>query len=504
MVPGHDHRMTALLDRIIAFRGASVVVLGDLMLDRYVHGDVRRISPEAPVPVFAIEREEERLGGAANVACNIASLGGTATLIGVVGRDAAGQALGRLAADRAGLTARLIADPARVTSLKTRFVAAGQQLFRADAEETQAIGAGSVEAVLAALAEMLPAARALVCSDYSKGVLTTEVLARAIALARRLGTPVIVDPKARDLARYAGASVITPNAREASAATGIECDSDEGVAEAARRISATIGGGIVIVTRGGRGMSVFEPDQGGGRIAHLPTRSREVHDVTGAGDTVVATLALGLATGAPLDVAVALANAAAGLAVGLHGTVAVEAARLISALHAAPVEADGGKVVSVATAAGVAEAWRREGLGVVFTNGCFDLLHRGHLGLLRFARQQGDRLIVAINADASVRRLKGPERPVQGEAERASLIAAIGLVDLVVVFADDTPLEVITAIRPDVIVKGADYAEHEVVGGDFVKSLGGRVALAPIEAGASTTGLLRRARGSETPGVAKE
>jgi D-beta-D-heptose 7-phosphate kinase/D-beta-D-heptose 1-phosphate adenosyltransferase len=487
--------MTAHLDRIVAFEGARIVVLGDVMLDRYVLGDVKRISPEAPVPVFAIDGEDDRLGGAGNVARNIASLGGQATLIGVVGRDDAGAAIRRLAGETVGLMPRLVEDPARVTSVKTRFVASGQQLFRADSESTQDIGDAPAADLMAALATALPLALALVCSDYSKGVLTGDTLARAIALARSLGKPVIIDPKSRDLGRYAGATVITPNAREAAAATGVDCDTDHGVATAARRISEAIGGGIVVVTRGGRGMSVFEPDGGEGRVTHLPTQSREVHDVTGAGDTVIATLALAIATGAPLEAAVSLANAAAGLAVALHGTVAVEAPRLIASLQAAPIEPDGGKVVSVRTAASVAEAWRRQGLSVVFTNGCFDLLHRGHLSLLQFSRRQGDRLIVAINADASVRRLKGPERPVQSEAERASLMAAIGLVDLVTVFTEDTPMEAITAIRPDVLVKGADYAENEVVGGDFVQSLGGRVALAPLEAGVSTTGILRRARG---------
>jgi D-beta-D-heptose 7-phosphate kinase/D-beta-D-heptose 1-phosphate adenosyltransferase len=254
---------------------------------------------------------------------------------------------------------------------------------------------------------------------------------------------VIVDPKSSDMRRYAGATVVTPNAREAAAATGIECETDDGVASAARAIAEATAGSIVIVTRGSRGMTVFEPDGAAGRITHLPTDSREVHDVTGAGDTVVATLALALAVGSPTDVAARLANAAAGIAVGLHGTAAVEASRLIASIQASPIDTEAAKVVSLDTATKVAASWRHEGRKVVFTNGCFDLLHPGHLSLLQFARRQGDKLVVAINSDASTRRLKGGDRPVQTESERASVLAAIGIVDLVTIFSEDTPTNAI-------------------------------------------------------------
>ena len=485
--------MTSFLDRIVAFADARVAILGDAMLDRYVLGDVTRISPEAPVPVFSIDHEDLRIGGAGNVARNVASLGGKAHLLSVIGADPTGDAIAALAGTVPGIAATFIRDPARRSTVKTRFVAGGQQLFRTDQESRQEIATPIVDDLMAALAGVLAGADALICSDYSKGVLTAESLPRAIAEARRLGKYIVVDPKSNDLRRYAGASVVTPNAREASAATGIDCDTDEGAAAAAREMARATEGSIIVVTRGSRGMTVFEPDGAQGRIAHLPTESREVHDVTGAGDTVVAALALALAVGAPIGVAAQLANAAAGIAVGMHGTGAVEASGLIARIQASPIETDVAKIVSLDTAARVAASWRHEGRKVVFTNGCFDLLHPGHLSLLQFSRRQGDKLVVAINSDASTRRLKGPGRPVQTEAERASILAAIGIVDLVTVFAEDTPMTAIEALRPGILVKGADYTEAEVVGGDFVKSTGGRVVLAPLQAGHSTTGTLRRA-----------
>jgi D-beta-D-heptose 7-phosphate kinase/D-beta-D-heptose 1-phosphate adenosyltransferase len=491
--------MTSLLDRIVAFADARVVILGDTMLDRYLLGGVSRISPEAPAPVFTIDQEELRIGGAGNVARNVASLGGRAHLVSVIGADPAGERIAAIAAATPGIVASLVRDPARQSSVKTRFLASGQQLFRADQESWHDIDAPILDELMAALDPALAAADGLICSDYSKGVLTPECLRRAIASARRLGKYVIVDPKSMDMRRYAGATVVTPNAREASSATGIDCDTDDGVAAAARSIAAATGGSIVVVTRGSRGMTIFEPDGAAGRVTHLPTESREVHDVAGAGDTVVAALALALVVGAPIGIAAQLANAAAGIAVASHGTAAVEASRLIASIQASPIETEAAKIVSLETAARVAASWRHEGRRIVFANGCFDLLHPGHLALLQFARRQGDRLVVAINSDASARRLKGPDRPVQTEKERAGMLAAIGIVDLVTIFSEDTPMRAIEALRPDVLVKGADYLEAEVVGGDFVKSLGGRVALAPLKAGYSTTGALRRASFAHHP-----
>jgi D-beta-D-heptose 7-phosphate kinase/D-beta-D-heptose 1-phosphate adenosyltransferase len=492
--------MTSLLDRIVAFADARVVVLGDVMLDHYILGDVARISPEAPAPVFSIEQEELRIGGAGNVARNLASLGGQAHLVSVIGADPAGDSIAAIANATRGVVATFVRDAARRSAVKTRFLASGQQLFRADRESRHDIASATIDELTATLELALATADGLICSDYSKGVLTGESLRRAIACARRLGKSVIVDPKSTDMRRYAGATLVTPNAREASAATGgLDCETDEGVASAALMIAAATEGAIVVVTRGSRGMTIFEPDGKAGRVTHLPTESREVHDVAGAGDTVVAALALALAVGAPLGDAARLANAAAGVAVASHGTAAVEASRLITSIQASPIETEAAKVVSLDTATKVAASWRHERKKVVFANGCFDLLHPGHLSLLQFARRHGDKLVVAINSDASTRRLKGEGRPVRTEGERASMLAAIGIVDLVVIFGEDTPIDAISALCPDILVKGADYAESEVVGGDLVRSLGGCVALAPIKAGFSTTGALRRASSGEHP-----
>lgn len=491
--------MSSLLDRIVAFADAKIVVLGDAMLDRYLLGNVIRISPEAPAPIFEIGQEELRIGGACNVARNVASLGGHARLLSVVGLDPAGEAVAKIASETPGIAAAWVRDPKRKTTVKTRFLASGQQMFRADQESRDDIVPEIVDELMAALDPALAAAHCLVCSDYSKGVLTSQSLRRAISSARRLGKRIIIDPKSMDMRRYAGATVVTPNAREASSATGINCDTDDGVAAAARAISSMTEGGIVIVTRGSLGMTIFEPDGAAGRVTHLPTESREVNDVTGAGDTVVAALALALAAGSPMIEAAQLANAAAGIAVATHGTAAVEASRLLAAIQDSIIEMEETKIMSLETAAKVAASWRRNGRKIAFANGCFDLLHPGHLSLLRFARRQGDKLVVAINSDESTRRLKGPNRPVWTEGERCGMLAALGIVDLVMVFAEDTPLRAIEALRPDILVKGADYSEAEVVGGDFVKALGGRVALAPLEAGYSTTSALLRASSAVFP-----
>jgi D-beta-D-heptose 7-phosphate kinase / D-beta-D-heptose 1-phosphate adenosyltransferase len=490
--------LASLVDRIVAFADAKIVILGDAMLDRYILGNVVRISPEAPAPIFEIGREELHIGGACNVARNVASLGGQARLLSVVGLDPAGEAVAKIASETPGIAAAWVRDPKRQTTVKTRFLAAGQQMFRADLESRADIVQEIVDELMAALDPALAAAHCLVCSDYSKGVLTSQSLGRAISCARRLGRRIIVDPKSMDMRRYAGATVVTPNAREASSATGIDCHTDDGVASAARAISSMTEGGIVIVTRGSLGMTIFEPD-GAGRVTHLPTESHEVIDVTGAGDTVVAALALALAVGSPMIEAAQLANAAAGIAVATHGTAAVEASRLIATIQHSVIETEKTKIMSLDAAAQVAASWRRKGSKIAFANGCFDLLHPGHLSLLRFAQRQGDRLVVAVNSDESTRRLKGPDRPVWTEGERCGMLAALGIVDLVIVFAEDTPLRAIEAIRPDILVKGRDYSEAEVVGGDFVKGLGGRVALAPVEAGYSTTSILLRASSACSP-----
>ena len=476
-----------------AFGSLRVVVFGDVMLDRFVFGDVQRVSPEAPIPIFRFRRDDHALGGAGNVARNVARMGGHATLVSVIGDDATGAALLAAASREAGLTASFAVDASRRTTLKTQFVAQGQQLLRVDEEISDPVAPALSQDLRQRIEAAIEKANALILSDYAKGVLTEASIAAALSTARLSGAIVIVDPKGRDLRRYAGATAITPNALEASQATGIDCENDEGAARASHAIAAVTGCSAVVITRGARGMTVLGDAQGTGFIVHLPTEVRQVYDVSGAGDTVVAALALALSAGAPVEKAAQIANLAAGVAVGKIGTAAVEATELRRAINASAVLAHDEKIVDLETAAGIARSWRLQHQRVVLTNGCFDLLHPGHTVLLQKAKAMGDKLIVAMNSDESIKRLKGPGRPVQNEAARAVVMAAIAPVDLVVIFPEDTPLRAIEAIRPDVLVKGADYAIEDVVGRDIVETYGGRVALVPLEKGYSTSHAIRKA-----------
>ncbi|KMO42905.1 hypothetical protein VQ03_09855 [Methylobacterium tarhaniae] len=481
--------LAGLLGRLA---GRRVVVLGDAMLDHLVGGEVARLSPEAPVPVLALRRTVSALGGAANVARNAASLGGRAVLVSVVGDDAAGRLLAERAAREIGPDCALVVDRGRRTTEKTRFVAGAQHLLRVDAEDVHPMPETVAAALLGRLGTALARADALVLSDYAKGVLSPAVIREACALARRRGAMVVADPKPATLALYAGVDLITPNAAEAAAVTGLAVGSDAEVEAAARALGRLTGGAAVVLTRGAAGMTVLDRS---GRATHLPTEAREVYDVSGAGDTVVAVLAL--AGGDDLVAAARLANRAAGLAVARVGTTAVGADALRLAL--APPPAAGGQVMTLTEAAAAAEDWRGQGARVVLTNGCFDLLHPGHLHLVAQARARGDRLIVAVNDDASVRRLKGPSRPVQPIGDRARLLAGLAGVDAVVPFSEDTPLAVVEAIRPDILVKGADYRLEAVVGGDLVRARGGEVVLVPLLDGFSTTATLGRLAGRTGP-----
>ena len=478
---------------VSTFASIRVVVLGDVMLDRFVFGDVQRVSPEAPIPIFRFRHDDQALGGAGNVARNVVRMGGQAALIGVIGEDATGAALVAAASHETGLMASFAIDAGRRTTLKTRFVAQGQQLLRVDEETVVTVPTTVSDDLRRRIEAGVGNAKAVILSDYAKGVLTEGTIAAAVSAARRSGALVVVDPKARDLRRYAGATVITPNALEASQATGIDCDDDEGAARAGRAIASMTGCSAVVITRGARGMTVLGEAQGVDRIVHLPTEVRQVYDVSGAGDTVVAALALALSAGAPIEKAAQIANLAAGVAVGKVGTAAVEAAELRRAINQSAVLAHDEKIVDLETAAGIARSWRLREQRVILTNGCFDLLHPGHTTLLRKAKTMGDKLVVAMNSDESIKRLKGPGRPVQNEAARAVVMASIAPVDLVVIFPEDTPLRVIEAIRPDVLVKGADYALDQVVGRDIVEAYGGRVALVPLEKGYSTSSAIRKA-----------
>ncbi|WP_308720330.1 D-glycero-beta-D-manno-heptose 1-phosphate adenylyltransferase [Komagataeibacter xylinus] len=472
-----------------------IVVVGDLLLDRYITGSVNRISPEAPVPVLLHAREHATPGGAANVAANAAALGAPVSLIGVVGTDAAARTLRTTLAAWPGIdTTGWVADPAWTTITKTRILGGQQQIIRIDEEILTPFSAETNARLLAAVDAALPGARVLVCSDYAKGVLSDEVIRGIMARAAAASVPVIVDPKRATFGIYTGAALITPNRAEISRATFLPTDTDAQVEAAARAASSQFGGDV-LVTRSEQGMSLW---QRGGSVRHVSAQRSEVFDVCGAGDTVVATIATMLSAGLPLETAVVIATTAAAISVSKHGTATVSRHELQHALNG---ETTGhGNLVSLGEATRIVADWRRHGARIVFTNGCFDLLHPGHIALLRGAARQGDRLVVALNTDRSVAALKGPSRPVQDEQARATVLGALRDVDLVVLFDEETPIKAIEALRPDVLVKGADYTEDQVVGAPFVRSYGGRVALIDLIDGRSTTSLVRRAGAGQANG----
>ena len=477
--------LIALVSRI---SGARVLCVGDVMLDRFISGEVERISPEAPVPVLRISDEKAMLGGAGNVARNIVALGGQVTLAAVVGEDAAGQ---QIEAELRGLgraTPRLVIDPSRPTAIKTRFLAGTQQMLRADAETSNPLDPDSGDTLMRIVEEALAEHQIVVLSDYGKGVFANGRAAELIDLARAQGKPVIVDPKGIDYAIYRGASLITPNRKELREASGGNVDDADAAASAAGDLRSAHDLDAVLVTLSQDGM-VLVSDQS---TTHLAAETREVFDVSGAGDTVVATLAGALAAEADLIDAARLGNICAGIVVGKVGTAAAYLTDVITTLHHQDISRAEAKLLAVEQARDRVEVLRRQGLKVGFTNGCFDLLHPGHISLLSQARRACDRLIVGLNSDGSVARLKGPERPVQNEAARATVLASLSSVDLCVIFDDDTPMALIKTLKPDVLIKGADYAVADVVGASEVKSWGGEVVLADLEDGFSTTATIAR------------
>lgn len=470
------------------FAAARILVLGDVALDRYVYGDVARISPEAPVPVLHVRSARASPGCAANVAANIAALGGHATLVGVVGSDTEAAQLAQSVQNHgAAVKLMMVTDSSRPTTVKTRFVASGQQVVRADHEETRPIGPQVEEHLIDTYATALKSCQAVILSDYNKGALTDQILRQAIARAAAADKPVLVDPKRQQLAAYRGATLLKPNRAELRAATGMPCDTDEDAQRAAEvAIAAT--GAMVLLTRAEQGISLF---RAGAEPVHQPTYAREVFDVSGAGDTVAAVLGIAIAQRFEMVEAMRLANAAAGVVVGKRGTATVSLPELSRAFSALSHGFES-RILPCDAALQQRDGWRRQGLSVGFTNGCFDLIHPGHISLLKEAKRCCDRLVVGLNSDRSVSRLKGPSRPVQREEARAYVLAAMADVDLVTLFDTDTPIDLITTLRPDVLIKGADYTEDRVVGADLVRSWGGRVVLARVVPEQSTTRLLRR------------
>ena len=475
----------------------TVLCVGDLMLDEFVYGEVSRISPEAPAPVIAARRSEINVGGAGNVARNIASLGAKCIFVGLVGSDVAGDTLKAELAKEKLIEPVLVTDPARPTTRKVRFVSEhfSTHMLRADwelaAPASEEIERKLIDAVVAAL----PRADIVLLSDYAKGVLTARVIRNVIDAARKLGKRVIVDPKSANLAIYRGATLLTPNRKEFAEATRRRIKSDADIADASIEALRTADAEAVLVTQSEDGMTLAHRD---GTLIHVPAQPAKVRDVSGAGDTVAAVLAVTLAAGTDWDTSLRCATAAAAVAVSKPGTATVSLAELRrKILPHASLAAEEKIALSAADLDAHLAEWHRQGLRVGFTNGCFDILHPGHVRVITQARAACDRLIVGLNSDASVRRLKGPERPVQDERARAEVLAALEAVDLVVIFEQDTPLELIAQIKPSVLVKGGDYTREQVVGHEIVAANGGTVVLVDILPGHSTTSLVNRARESK-------
>ena len=471
----------------------TILCIGDLMLDDFVYGEVSRVSPEAPAPVLAVRRSEEEIGGAGNVARNIAALGARCIFVGLTGEDDAGERLARAFADEANIVAKLVVDPGRPTTRKVRYVSEhySTHLLRADWELSRPASAEVEDLLIASATDALPRVGAVVLSDYAKGVLTPRVVRAVIEAARRQGRHVVVDPKGHDFAVYRGATVITPNRKELAEATRRSITADGAIAQAAAELARAIGCDAVLVTRSEDGMTLHVE---GHAPMHVPAYPVRVRDVSGAGDTVAAALAVLLSLGADFESAARAANAAAAVVVGKRGTAAVSAAELRHRILPAAARASEEKIVFdfVELDERLAE-WRRQGQRVGFTNGHFDLLHPGHIKVLAEARAHCDRLVVGLNSDASTKRLKGESRPINSERARAEVLAALEAVDLVVIFEDDTPQALIERVRPSVLVKGGDYRRDQVVGREVVEAAGGEVILVETVPGHSTTAMVTRA-----------
>ncbi len=482
---------SSLLDIMDRAATIEALVIGDVMLDRFVYGRARRISPEAPIPILSITHQSQMPGGAGNVVRNIASLGGRAHLVSVVGDDAEGRELEALFNAHAAMTPHLVKSVGRPTTVKSRFVADGQQLLRSDHEATHQLQPKTAGNLLNTFHDVVTSADIIVLSDYAKGVLSDTVLRHIIAYANEKKIPVIADPKSRDFSRYRGVTLLTPNRKEMVEASGMPCDTNIEVEEAARKMIETAKIGAILVTRSEAGVSLITRTE----AHHISAEAREVFDVSGAGDSVVAALTLAFAAGASLLDAARIANLAGGIAVSKSGTAAVTKAEIRQALQAMEMGGVDAKVAPLESALERTRDWRSRGLKIGFTNGCFDLLHPGHISLIRQAKAECDRLIVGLNTDASIRRLKGEGRPVTHESARAIVLAGLADVNLVVPFDEDTPLRLIEAIRPDVLIKGADYTRETVVGADMVEAYGGRVFLAALEEGFSTTRTIQKMLG---------
>ncbi|MBB6145681.1 D-beta-D-heptose 7-phosphate kinase/D-beta-D-heptose 1-phosphate adenosyltransferase [Silvibacterium bohemicum] len=481
----HLHEIVRLLES--GWADKHILVVGDVMLDKYIHGSVDRISPEAPVPIVQATRRSEQPGGAANVAMNVAGLGARATVVGFAGDDEDGSILAAML-KASGVEAHLVTVPGKPTTSKLRILGGSQQMMRLDIETATPRPPEAYTALLEGLISLLPDVDGVILSDYAKGTLTAENCRSIIAAARQAEVPVMVDPKGRDFLRYRGATTISPNLKELALVTGHTVGEVKDVLESGRSLVAELGLEYLTVTLGERGIAILDEE---GEF-DAPAIARQVFDVSGAGDTVIATMAVATACGVTTEDAARLANVAAGIVVGKLGTVPIARHELVAALTEFSGTETPEKILDLDRLLVRVAEWRASGHTVVFTNGCFDILHVGHIALLEDCRRFGTKVIVGINSDASVSGLKGPSRPIVGERERARILAALAATDAVAIFDAPTPIDLIVALRPDALVKGGDYTEESVVGAHEVKSWGGRVVIVPTVEGFSTTNIVRK------------
>jgi len=466
------------------------------MLDRFIYGEVERVSAEAPIPILHVGSQRAMLGGVGNVARNVVALGANAVLIAVTGDDLVAGEIASLAESEEQLTPRLIMEGGRPTTMKTRYIAAGQQLLRADDETIASVSDETARSVIAAIKWELRRADVMVLSDYTKGLLTDDVLTIAIAEAKAAGVPIVTDPKRDDFEAYSGVAILKPNQAELAAATRSPCRSDDEVVACAREAMREHRIEAMMVSRSEHGMTLVQHDA---EPQHFPAKALEIFDVSGAGDTVVATTAVALAAGADPCAAAELANVAGGIVVGKLGTAVISRDELGEGLLAVEVSSSEAKIMSAEAAAAAVDRWRERGLKVGFTNGCFDLLHPGHISLLTEAKAVCDRLVVAMNSDDMVRRLKGADRPVQQKAARAIVLASLSMVDVVIVFSEDNPVPLLELLKPDLLFKGGDYTIEEVVGADVVRGYGGDVRLMTLVPGHSSTEVIAKISNGGAP-----
>ena len=466
----------------------SLLCVGDVMVDYFIYGTVDRISPEAPVPVFHKTHQTQALGGAGNVARNLSYLSARTIFLSVTGQDEEGEKIQQLLDALPSTQSFLIQDPDRTTTVKTRYISHNQQLLRADQETRHPLSAPLKKKLKEAFQEALPQVDGVIFSDYGKGIFDRELTLDLLHAAKQHHKPVFIDPKSQDYGIYEGATILTPNLNELRQVAKKALATEEEIVQGARFLMEKYQIGMMLVTRGEQGMTLVEPQQ----AYHIPTQALEVFDVSGAGDTVIALFSLGVSAGIEIVEAAKLANAAAGIVVGKVGTATTTLKEVQDRLMQFEFVKASSKVLTLPEALEKVISWKRQGLKIGFTNGCFDLLHPGHLSLLSQAKAQCHRLIVGINSDASVKRLKGVSRPIQNEHDRACILASLELVDGIVIFEEDTPLSLITKLRPEVLVKGADYTLEKVVGAQEVLSWGGQVILADLVPEKSTTRTIQR------------